>query len=428
MPALQPGAEGTPRPGAGQDIFNCPGRLPEGGKAAVGRVTGGFRSRLAGARLPCRTRLDRWVSGAVGRKRLRPGAPDRMVSWSREPKGSGMARPTTACVLIAGAALVAGCFEGKADITLNPDGTGRIVGEITFQATGPWAVRSTSKPDLQPDDPETQMKEIVRTILKSSRGIEAWKDVSFKRLPDDRIEFKGTAYFEDISKVKIHPDDAKSRAAFGPEGDKALLLVLHRPGDGDTDRTSRRRYTAESLAARMKSMRRSFRETRGPIGLHLADMTLDLRFHVPGVPNEVKGLEQLGRALTFSTTGPHLIRHMDSLVADYAELRRMAMAGQSLSGRSLGKAISSKVFSQKGEVWAKMTGHFQPRFDYPTEVKAAEDGEKGMLVKLGLEEKRTSSSGKDTSKKTAPKKDAPPLPRLPFPKKPPSIPTPIFPF
>ena len=347
-----------------------------------------------------------------------------------------MARPTTACALIAATALAAGCFEGKADITLNPDGTGRIVGEITFQATGPWAVRSTSKSDLQPDDPETQMKEIVRTILKSSRGIEAWKDVSFKRLPDDRIQFKGTAYFEDISKVKIHPDDARSRAAFGPEGDKALLLVLHRPRDGDTGRTSRRRYSAESLAARMKSIRRSFRDARGPIGRHLADMELDLRFHVPGVPNEVKGLKQLGRALTFSTTGPHLIRHIDSLVADYTELRRMAMSGQSLSGRSLGKAISSKVFSQKGEVWAKMTGHFRPRFDYPTEVEAAEDGEKDMLVKLGLEEKRTSrssskrttGSGKDTSKKTPPKKDAPELPKLPFPKRPPSIPTPIFPF
>jgi len=331
--------------------------------------------------------------------------------------------------VVAAAALAAGCFEGKADITLNPDGTGRIVGEITFQATGPWAVRSTSKSDLQPDDPETQMKEIVRTILKSSRGIEAWKDVSFKRLPDDRIQFKGTAYFEDISKVKIHPDDARSRAAFGPEGDKVLMLILHRPED--TGRTSRRRYSAESLAARMKSMRRSFREARGPIGLHLANMTLHLRFHVPGVPNEVKGLEQSGRALTFSTTGPQLIRHMDSLVANHAELRRMAMAGQSLSGRSLGKAISRKVFSQKGEVWAKMTGHFRPRFDYGTEVEAAEDGEKEMLVKLGLEEERTSrSSSKRTSRsgKDTPKKDAPKLPKLPFPKKPPSIPAPILPF
>jgi len=83
-----------------------------------------------------------------------------------------------------------------------------------------------------------------------------------------------------------------------------------------------------------------------------------------------------------------------------------------------------------------MTGHFRPRFDYETEVEAAEDGEKEMLIKLGLEEertsrsssKRTTGSSKDTSKKTTPTKDDPRLPGLPFPKKPPLIPAPILPF
>lgn len=347
-----------------------------------------------------------------------------------------MARPATAYIVIAAIALAAGCFEGKADITLNPDGTGKIVGEITFQPSGPWAVRSTSDPDLQLDDPETRMKEIVLKILKSSRGIDAWKDVSFKRLPDDRIQFKGTAYFEDISKVKIHPDDAKSRAAFGPEGDKVLMLILHRPKDNDAQRTSRRGYTAKSLAARMKSMRLSYREAKGPISLRLASMKLDLRFHVPGFPDDVKGLEQAGRTLTFSTTGPQLLRHMDSLMTNNAYLRQMVMTGQSLSGRMLGKALSNKVFSQRGKVWARMTGHFRPRINYETEVEAAKAQEKEMLINLGLEEKRTSrssskrttGSSKNTSKKTTPTKDGKKPPSLPIPKKLPSIPTPILPF
>jgi len=345
-----------------------------------------------------------------------------------------MARPATACIVLAAAALATGCFEGKADVTLNPDGTGKIVGEITFQPTTRWAGRTSSDPDLKLNDPETGMKEIVRKILKGTRGVEAWKDVSFKRLPDDRIHVKGTAYFEDISKVRIYPDDARSRAAFGPEGKKTLMLVLHRPTE--TGGTSRRGYSSGNLAARMKSMRRDFREARGPVGLELADMELDLRFRVPGVVSEAKGLEQLGRTLTFSTTGPQLIRHIASLVADNTNLRRMAAAGQSLTGRSLGKLISSRVFSQRGEIWAKMTGHARPQFNYETEVEAAETQEKEMLVKLGLEEertsrsssKRTSSSGKDTPKKDTPKKDNAKLPKLPIPSKPPSIPTPIFPF
>ena len=353
-----------------------------------------------------------------------------------------MARPATTCIVIAAIALAAGCFEGKADVTLNPDGTGKIVGEITFQPTGPWAVRTTSDTNLQLNDPETRMKEVVLKILKSSRGIEAWKDVSFKRLPDDRIQFKGTAYFEDISKVRIHPDDAKSRAAFGPEGDKVLMLILHRPKDNDAQRTSRRRYTAKSLAARMKSMRLSYRETKGPISLRFASMKLDLRFHVPGVPDDVKGLEQAGRTLTFSTTGPQLLRHMDSLMTNNAYLRQMVVTGQSLSGRMLGKALSNKVFSQRGKVWARMTGHFRPRINYETEVEAAKAQEKEMLINLGLEEKRPSrtprssrsipkrpsGSKKDDAKQGDPKKDGKKPPSLPIPKKLPSIPTPILPF
>ncbi len=347
-----------------------------------------------------------------------------------------MARPATACIVIVATALAAGCFEGKADVTLNPDGTGKIVGEITFQPTGPWAGRTASDPNLRLNDPEARMKEVVLKILKSSRGIEAWKDVSFKRLPDDRIQFKGTAYFDDISKVRIYPDDVKSRAAFGHEDDKILMLILHRPKDKDARRTSRRTYTAESLAARMKSMRRSYREAKGPIGLQLASMKLDLRFHVPGVPNDAKGFEQVGRTLTFSTTGPQLLRHMDSLVANSATFRQMAATGQSLSGRMLGRSLSSKVFSQRGEVWARMTGHLRPRFDYETEVEAAEDGEKEMLIKLGLEEKRTSRSSSkrpsgskpDDARKDDSKKGGKKPPSLPIPRKLPSIPAPILPF
>ena len=352
-----------------------------------------------------------------------------------------MGRRAILSTTLLAAALAAGCFEGKADITLNPDGTGKIVGEITFQPSGPWAVRSTSNPDLQLDDPETQMKESVRKILKSSRGVEAWKDVSFKRLPDDRIRFTGTAYFKDLSKVSIHPDDAKSRAAFGPEGDKVLMLILHRPRDEDDGRTSRSRYTSESLAARMKAMRQSFREARGPIGLQLVSMQLDLRFHVPGLPDEAKGLEQVGRTLTFSTTGPQLLRHMDSLVADNAYLRQMTMTGQSLSGRTLGKALSSRIFSQKGEVWARMTGYFRPGFNYEAEVKDAETQEKEMLIRLGLEQERTSRPSSkqpsrsktddpksDSPKHDDPKKADPKPPGLPLPKGLLSIPAPILPF
>ncbi|HUU11010.1 MAG TPA: hypothetical protein VM431_10795 [Phycisphaerae bacterium] len=356
-----------------------------------------------------------------------------------------MRRLAAVAVALLGAALAAGCFEGKADVTLNGDGKGKIVGEMTFQDIPPWTRRKAGG-DAQAtdlDDPATRMKEIVSKILKSSRGIKAWKDVSFKRLEDQRIWFRGTAYFEDLSAVKIWPDDAKTRAAFGPEGDKVLVLVLNRPGADADDgkRKSSRTLDAERLANRIKNMRADYREARGPVGIEVGSMKLDLRFELPALPAEVQGLEQQGHTVVFSTTGNELLRHMDSMVADNTYLRDLSVAKQSLGRRMLGKVLSAKVFSQKGEVWARVPAPARDRFDYAAEVEAAKAAQKDMLVQLGLAEAKPSSrssktpsggrSAEDDGTKDGPgkgpsKPDPSRPPSLPVPKKLPRIPAPIL--
>jgi len=96
--------------------------------------------------------------------------------------------------VLAASALAAGCFEGKADLALNPDGTGKIVGDLTFTLEPPWtgpkrqtparsgasaAPAPAPAPEEEARPPEEQMKEVVYNILKRSSGIDAWKDVSF---------------------------------------------------------------------------------------------------------------------------------------------------------------------------------------------------------------------------------------------------------
>lgn len=349
-----------------------------------------------------------------------------------------MRGPAAGSAVLLAAVLAAGCFEGKADVHLNPDGTGKIVGEMAFLAQSPWTGRpGKDESATELNDPQTEMKEIVGKILKSSRGVKAWKDVSFKRLEDGRIQVKGTAYFASLADLRIWPDKVKRRAAFGPEGDKVLVLVLHRPGD-DADegkRTSHRKLTADKMAARMKSMRREYNEAKGKAALQVAGLRIALRFLVPGIPDPVRGLEQDGRGLLFSTTGAELLRYMDSQVADNTVLREMAMSRESLDERNLEEALAEKVFSQKGEVWARLSGRFAKGFDYEAEVQAAKDAEKDMMAKLGLLAPRSSGPSKkpsgDSSKKDSPPKDATPEkkpPRVPMPKDPTAIPVPLFPF
>jgi len=75
-----------------------------------------------------------------------------------------------------------------------------------------------------------------------------------------------------------------------------------------------------------------------------------------------------------------------------------------------------------------MTGRFRPRFNFEAEVEAAEDRQKEMLIKLGIEKPRSSPRRPGRPKRDRSKKDNEKAPDLPIPRKLPSIPAPILPF
>jgi len=61
-----------------------------------------------------------------------------------------LARLSTTLVM---AALVAGCFEGKADFSFNPDGSGKVVGEILFPSRAPWLQKRYAPKPADPNAP-----------------------------------------------------------------------------------------------------------------------------------------------------------------------------------------------------------------------------------------------------------------------------------
>ena len=112
--------------------------------------------------------------------------------------------------ILAAAALAAGCFEGKADFTFNPDGSGKVVGELLFPSRAPWLQKRYSSRPADPNapaepaaNPEDEMRECVAAMIKRSAGIDAWKDVLFQRAADGRVQFKGTASGADFDHYRI---------------------------------------------------------------------------------------------------------------------------------------------------------------------------------------------------------------------------------
>lgn len=375
------------------------------------------------------------------------------------------ALPIHLAAILAVAILAAGCLEGEADVTCNPDGSGKIVGDILFQAVPPW--KETPKPSpfaLPPaapaaapasatpggatpaapgvtspaptaapatsaapaasaapaKTPEEETKEIVYNILKRSSGIEAWKNVSYERAADGRIRFKGTAYFKDLGKVKFYPDD-RPRASFASDGTSGMVLILTRAAP---EKPGARTLSADDLAKRMKADREKYPVMKNVTAMDLLRMRFRLAFHLPGTPGEVKGLTEDGQTLRAAVDGLQVLKAVDALMTDNATLGDMIKAGTSpaSSPKALADAVAKRLFGAKGEAWARMTGDFRPRFDYAAEVAAAKKDLPAMMAKLGLDTFKPTPTARPAPAARPPAKAPAAEPSTPPAKAPPKAP------
>ena len=87
---------------------------------------------------------------------------------------------------------VAGCIQGQATVSLNPDGSGKISLETVIDPCGVGC-----------QDYRSYLLLIKESLLKSE-GIDAWSDVEWKALPSGKYYFKGQAFFKSVDEVAIH--------------------------------------------------------------------------------------------------------------------------------------------------------------------------------------------------------------------------------
>jgi hypothetical protein len=312
-----------------------------------------------------------------------------------------------------GAVLVAGCFEGKADFTFNPDGSGKVVGEITFPLDPPW---EAAKPVVG-DEVRTfdqKMKEVVALIIKKSSGIDAWKDVSFEAVPGDRVHFKGTAYFKEAWKVKFYPD-TKPRVGFAGEGPDAMKLILQTPAEkSDAPVATRRALSTKELEAAVKTERDGYRgKIRSQIDSQLSGLKFVMTFTVPGKAAEVQSVTKEGGILGATIDGAGILKSMDALVADNAYMKELILSGGNLTMKVFQEQFSQKLYGSKGEAWAMVSGPFKPKFDYKTEADTAKKAMPDMMVKLGLEAAKTTTSTSTKSTTTTAKTTTTTTPKKP---------------
>lgn len=276
--------------------------------------------------------------------------------------------------------MMTSCFETKQDFTLNPDGSGKVVHESKFQ---PFSM-NLGLGGEEPDE-ETNMRRAVASILEKSEGIDAWDHVHLERLPDGRILFRGTAWFPDLSKLKIENQMMMNfKWSRGPSGNAELTMAT---GDGEMNADTRDRLAPpEDQEGRRKwlaSERGKFRQGRMMMATMLGGLRQISRFRLPGNAAGAHQFTNVGDGVfEIEFEGEKFLAAVDAVMADDEWLLANGFSNE--DGPVIDGVLSEKLFGKPGEPSVTRSGLDAPQFDYAAEVAAARANALALQEALGI--------------------------------------------
>jgi|GEM_PF-6531378 len=277
-------------------------------------------------------------------------------------------------LLIVAALAFTGCIEEKAEYSINPDGSGKVIYEIQMPSMSVDlelgdAGSSTSGPDLR-----AMVKEI---ILYESQGVDTWKDISFKLTDENQLHFKGTAYFPDITKLRIGDF---SDGLIINRTDGRLTLELDINGEKKPEE-----LTEQQIDELVGQFRQEYSQGRRQAGEFVAQMHLKSSYRFGGDVVSSGSFESPAPdTLTFELYGPHLLEKIDFLYENEDKLREIIRQTGTHDIMPIG--TSALLFDRKRPEKAVVNLGTTPLFDYDAEVAQAKENYPKMMEKLQLAE------------------------------------------
>jgi len=269
--------------------------------------------------------------------------------------------------------LAGGCFDTKEDFTLNPDGSGKVVHECTFQTVNLNAGNENQ-------DPGAALTNAVRELLRQVKGVDAWRDVTFKTLDDGRLYFRGTAYFKDLSKLDI-PNQTMLEFNWAQTADGNALLTLRTNKSESSDqavvhppKAPAKDLSPEELAKIIKQQRVQFQQSKPMMAGILGPMKQAVVWHLPGkVSSSSNFARDNAGNLTLKFEGAKMLEVMDKLVNDDEWCRKHGGTGfDNVQEKPVMDAeFNQLIFGENAPVSARVAGTAGPLFDYAAEVEAA---------------------------------------------------------
>jgi tetratricopeptide (TPR) repeat protein len=172
---------------------------------------------------------------------------------------------------------IAGCIQGQATVSLNSDGSGKMIIELAIDPC------SSQIQGNEWGTYRTYLTQIKDSLLQSE-GIDAWSQVEWKNLPNGKFYFKGMAYFNSIDEVVIHLGQTKAnlKAIFLKENSHANILEMK----SDKIQAVEKSWEKQNSALRYKLFSADMTEI-------LNEFRLDLIFILPAKAEKLSGFESI---------------------------------------------------------------------------------------------------------------------------------------
>lgn len=295
-------------------------------------------------------------------------------------KNISLPRFLTVTASVCALMLLTGCFETKDEFTINPDGSGKVVHESSFQQVNLGN---------QEEATEDSLKEAIGKVITESKGIEAWRDVSFKRLDDGRLFFKGTAYFTNLNTLDIPNQTMLEFDWQKSDGGAVLTLRTNKGGADQGFKAEKQPVDLSKLppaerSKKLKEERAKFQQSKGMMTAVMGNMKHEAIFHLPGKVGESSNFtKDASGALRLQFEGAKLLAAMESLINndEWAAKNLDSFGGKEKP--AMDAEVNALVFGSKAPVRAVVSGG-QPLFNYAVEVAAAKKESEKIRKQLGM--------------------------------------------
>ncbi len=282
----------------------------------------------------------------------------------------------TALAALGFAFLLSACYETKQEFTLNPDGSGKVRHECSFQNVNLSA-------NNENDTSEEALQAAIAKIITGSKGVDAWTDVSFKRLEDDRMWFCGTAYFKKLDDLEI-PNQSMLKFAWKNQGaGKADLTLNLKKSENSNPKPDASKLTPDERAKKIKDERAKFKQSKPMFAAMLGSLKQTVSFKLPGkVAGSSNFKPTATGTLDLNFEGAKMIDALEKLIND--DDSWLAKNGfDTQDAPVLDNELGGLLFGEKAPVKATVSGASAPLFNYASEVAAALKGSEALQKRLG---------------------------------------------